>query len=198
MEQKTRRKQNPKAGGSVILTFVAAALFVLFIVVVIYLGTRLETIEQQLRFQPPKITAADGAASPSIDITDGQTVYVPVYSHIYSRGGQAFLLETTLSIRNTDPNRSIQISSVRYFDTKGALVDSFLKQPAILKPLETLSFLVEKQDRRGGSGANFIVVWRAEGNAAYEPVIEAVMIGVSEGHNISFLSQGRPLVQKAE
>ena len=184
-----------KPGGPMLLTFVAAGLFVLFIVVVIYLGIRLETIEEQLAYKPPQITAGEGGGSKVIEITDGQTVYVPVYSHIYSEGGQPFLLETTLSIRNTDSKQPIQLVSVQYFDTEGKLVDTYLDQSTVLQPLQTMEFLVKKQDTRGGSGANFIVVWRAQASV-YEPVIEAVMIGLSEGHSISFISPGRALARR--
>ena len=129
-----------------------------------------------------------------IDIVQDQTLYVPIYSHIYARGGEAHPLEATLSIRNSDPERSIRLTSVRYFDTKGKLVKDYLDTNLALAPLETVEFLVEKQDTRGGSGANFIVSWDAE-EPVYEPIVEAVMIGVSRDHSISFMSPARPLAK---
>ena len=40
------------------------------------------------------------------------TLYVPIYSHISANGGTPFLLESTLSIRNVSPARSIVIESL--------------------------------------------------------------------------------------
>ena len=58
------------------------------------------------------------------DSADRHIVYVPVYSHIYARGGKPYLLEATLSLRNTDTDLSISIVRVDYFDTGGKLVRS--------------------------------------------------------------------------
>jgi len=48
----------------------------------------------------------------------GQTLYVPIYSHIYHYNSQdqVMNLSATLSIRNTDLTNSIIITSVRYYD----------------------------------------------------------------------------------
>lgn len=189
-EVRDRKQRNP-----LLLVLLAGGSFVLFLMLIFYLGERLETIEDQLRFSQPAPGQITVPNSFSIDTADGQTVYVPVYSHIYSRGGEPFLLEATLSIRNTDPHRPITIESVQYYDTKGNMVQAYLSNPMQLAPLETTAFLVEKQDTRGGSGANFIVKWTAK-ESVYEPIIEAVMIGLSGGNSISFTSAGRPLVER--
>ena len=46
----------------------------------------------------------------ALDVVEGHTVYVPVYSHIYDKGGEPHLLETTVSIRNTNPEQPIEIT----------------------------------------------------------------------------------------
>lgn len=119
-------------------------------------------------------------------------VYVPAYSHIYHHVGDAFLLATTLSIRNTDPRDSLTVTSVRYYHTDGQLVRHNLRDPRTLGPLQSMEFVVEEQDVSGGSGANFIVEWRAEG-AVNPPVVEAVMISTRSGQGISFTSRGVPI-----
>jgi hypothetical protein len=131
------------------------------------------------------------------DASRGRSVYVPAYSHIYSRGGQPFLLEVTLSVRNTDPERPIRIDRVRYHDTQGSLIRELGEQPLTLAPLQTASYLVEKRDLEGGSGANFVVDWSAE-EAVNPPIFEAVMIGVDRTHNISFTSRGQPIARSAD
>jgi len=47
-------------------------------------------------------------ADEKIELSDGQTIYVPAYSHIYSGNReQPFLLTVTLSIRNIDPKHQM-------------------------------------------------------------------------------------------
>ena len=162
----------------------------MFIVGVVYVGQRLETIEDRLAYAPP----ADNylVRLPAEAVAEGQRVYVPVYSHIYFDGGQPFLLETTLSVRNTDSQNPIIITSVKYFDTKGAPLKEYLSGPLVLAPLETAEFLVEKADISGGSGANFLVDWRGEEQVT-SPHIEAIMIGVDGPRTVSIARSGRPV-----
>lgn len=174
------------------LTLIAAVALVGVIVAIVYLGTRLETIEDQLSFRPPQALPGVSAQVPATSA--GRSVYVPAYSHIYSRGGQPFLLEVTLSVRNSDPELPVRIDHVRYYDTEGRLIRDLIDEPLTLAALQTASFLVEKRDVAGGSGANFIVDWSAE-DAVNQPIIEAVMIGVGKTHNLSFTSRGQPIAR---
>lgn len=127
-----------------------------------------------------------------------RSVYVPDYAHIYhgsSRDRHA--LTTTLSVRNTDPDRSITVASVRYYNTSGELSRRFLENPRRLGPLGTIDFVVAEHDTTGGSGANFMVEWSA-GEAVSEPVIESVMISTRLGQGLSFTSRGVPIVRIEE
>lgn len=126
----------------------------------------------------------------------GETVYVPVYSHIYSGDrGRPFNLAVTLSIRNTDLNNSIGLESVDYFDSHGKLIEKYLKKRQILGPMATISFKVKESDTAGGSGANFIVRWKA-GVEVNRPVIESVMIGTQSQQGISFTSRGQAIFEQ--
>ena len=177
------------------------AVFVLMIVFVVSLGLYVrdgfESLEEQLRYQPPTAVQAPVSGAYGIEILDGQVVYVPVYSHIYADGGKPHLLEATLSIRNLDPKRAISVKSVKYFDTNGTMIKEYLDGEMALAALATAEFLVEKRDTQGGSGANFIVVWDAK-EPVYEPLIEAVMVGFSDAKSISFTSPGRALIKRLE
>ena len=188
-----RKSDNP----SVLLMLLAILAFGLLIAFAYFIHNSFESLEGKLSYSPPIAGQVSGNGAYGIEILDGQTVYVPVYSHIYADGGKPHLLETTLSIRNLDPNRSITVKSVKYFDTKGALVKEYLDGEMGLGALETAAFLVEKQDIRGGSGANFIVVWDAK-EPVYEPLIEAVMVGFADAKSISFTSPGRALIERKE
>ena len=126
----------------------------------------------------------------------GEVVYVPTYSHIYTQDRtREFDLAVTLSIRNTDPEHSITIARVRYFNSNGELVRSYVEEPRELGPLSSMAVVIEERDRTGGVGANFLVRWQAE-RVVSEPVIEAVMISTASTQGISFVSRGvvvRPL-----
>lgn len=135
------------------------------------------------------ITARD------LQIVTGQTVYVPAYSEIFmGTTSRTMPLTVTLAIHNTDPNATIIIQSVQYFDTDGLLVRDYVSDPVAIDPLATRGFVVEDQDRSGGWGANFIVVWGAE-TPVYEPVIEAIMVSTQGTHGISLISPGRVVSQ---
>ena len=121
----------------------------------------------------------------------GQTVYVPVYSHIYQLNQQkTFNLTATLSFRNADLNRSLRLTKVLYYDSQGNIVKNYLEEPLVISPLASTSFVVEENDLRGGVGANFIVEWKSEA-PVFPPVVEAVMISTSQQQGISFVSVGR-------
>jgi len=119
-----------------------------------------------------------------------KTVYVPIYSSIYSKTrNQSMLLTATLSIRNTSLKYNIFIITIDYYNTKGDKVRRYLEKPIELKPLETIDYVIEEDDNEGGSGANFIVEWKAE-NSDVNPIIEAVMLGTFGQHGFSFLTEG--------
>ncbi|RCJ27930.1 hypothetical protein A6770_24565 [Nostoc minutum NIES-26] len=121
----------------------------------------------------------------------GQTIYVPVYSHIYHHNRQEiFNLAVTLSIRNTDLTNSLIVTSVRYYDSNGKLVKQYLERPIQLDALASYDFFVNRNDTSGGLGANFIVEWVAQTKIS-EPIVEAVMIGTDYQQGISFISPGR-------
>lgn len=123
----------------------------------------------------------------------GQTIYVPTYSHIYYENSEKSLdLAITLSIRNTDLENSIFLTSVRYYDTYGKLTREYVQSPLQLQKLASGEFVVNRTDRTGGSGSNFIVEWMSDRQVS-EPIIEAVMISAVGNQNMSFLSVGKAI-----
>lgn len=138
---------------------------------------------------PASVSPADVVEVDSVGI--GQTIYVPVYSHIYYHDDRRVInLAATLSVRNTDRSRPITIRSVRYYDSAGVLVRTYLNEPLRLPPLASKDYVVEEDDTSGGSGANFIVEWSAAAPVT-DPVVEAVMISAASSQGISFVSAGR-------
>ena len=162
---------------------------------------RLGAIEARVKSQPARAYQApnlDEFAAGDFDqgaLRVHQAAYVPVYSHIYYDGGRPYLLETTLSIRNVDPNQPVYVSKADYYDTAGKLAKKKLDRLIKLDPLQTIEFLVERHDASGGSGANFIVEWHAADQSVHAPLIEAVMVGRSGTNAVSFVRKSEPLPQ---
>ena len=130
-------------------------------------------------------------ADKKIGLSDGQTKYVPAYSHIYSGNSERpFLLTVTVSIRNTDPKHQIKINIVDYYETQGKRLKKYLDKPAILNPLEALRYVIPESCKSGGSGANFIVEWTSD-KFVNSPVVETIMIGTRTQQGISFTSRGQ-------
>ena len=139
---------------------------------------------------PVSLYAADAQRG----LSQGQILYVPAYSDIYIGDSERpFQLTITLSLRNIDPKYQIAIESVKYYETKGEFVKSYIDQPVTLEALETLRFVIPEKDKSGGSGANFIVVWKSE-KMVNPPIIESVMIGSRSQQGISFASRGQELI----
>lgn len=135
-----------------------------------------------------------GSLADEIQLSAGQTVYVPIYSHIYSGvKARPFDLAAILSIRNTNLKSSIELVSVKYYDSAGKMVKDYLAAPINLKALAATRYIITEDDKTGGSGANFIVVWQSE-QKINPPVIEGVMIGTHSGQGISFVSRGQVIM----
>ncbi|MEO0558742.1 MAG: DUF3124 domain-containing protein [Bacteroidota bacterium] len=142
---------------------------------------------------PPTTPEAADLESPA---AIAQTVYVPAYSHIFFQDERRDIdLTTTLSIRNTDPETPITITSIQYIDSDGTFVRSYGETPLTLPPLASRPYVVEEDDLTEGVGANFLVNWQAAVPVSL-PVIETVMISTAQSLGISFVSRGvaiRPL-----
>lgn len=129
----------------------------------------------------------------NIKLAKKQTIYVPVYSNVFSGPRKRPLqLEANLSIRNTDPVTALKITAIDYYDTAGKLVRRFLDRPQILGPLASSDVHIKEKDISGGFGANFIVRWEAD-RIINAPIIECVMIGATGGQGISFVSPGQEI-----
>jgi hypothetical protein len=133
----------------------------------------------------PVTTTPDGGV--------GATLYVPVYSSIYlglDIHRNQVDLAVTVSVRNVSVQHPLVLQSVRYYDSSGKAVRSYLDRPSQLAPLATVEFVIQRADTAGGPGANFLIEWT--GPAGMDPPLaEAVMVGHSGNAGISFTSAGR-------
>ena len=131
-------------------------------------------------------------------VTRGQTLYLPIYSHMFygniGRSGKPShaLLSALVSIRNTDPKGALRIRSARYYDTHGKLLGERVPTPVSIPPLGTLELFVELNDASGGSGANFIIRWDAD-QAVNPPLVESLHANLDGGKAIVFTTQATPI-----
>jgi hypothetical protein len=123
-------------------------------------------------------------------------IYVPIYSDIYiDQTNPEHLLSATLSIRNTSLNDTLYISKIDYYDTAGSLVKRYIDKSISLNPMGTVNYVIEKEDKSGGSGANFIVELNAE-NSNIKPLIQAIMIGHLSNKSFAFSTDGYSIKTK--
>ncbi|EKK04615.1 hypothetical protein RBSH_00054 [Rhodopirellula baltica SH28] len=175
-----------------LLTF----LFVIvpIVLLVVFIEFRFRSIEENLPNHTPSVrdeARRELDTMPWHPVT-GQRLYVPAYSHVYHQKGEPYLLTVTLNVRNTDVGNEIVVTSVRYFDTSGKELRSLLQKPLQLAPLAATEFVIERDDKFGGSGASFIVEWKA-GTEVNQPIVETVMVDTSNTQGISFTASAVPI-----
>jgi len=144
------------------------------------------------------LLAAGAHAQNEPPLSTGQTLYLPIYSHIYhgdpdkSGKPRETLVSTHISLRNTDPRQPVKILSARYFDTQGRPVREFLTAPQVIPPLGTHELYVPRSDASGGSGANFLIVWTAD--IPVNPLlVEALHADIREARTLVFVTSAQPI-----
>ena len=132
-------------------------------------------------------------------LSAGQTLYLPIYSHLYHgdvhpKTGKPSetLVSTHVSIRNTDSASGMKILSARYYNTQGKLLREYLATPKTIPPLGTFELYVPRSDSSGGSGANFIIDWTAD-RPINPPLVEALHADIREARTLLFVTTARPV-----
>jgi hypothetical protein len=148
-----------------------------------------EQVNLKEKFNPNSLIVPDNNATK----LKGQVLYLPLYSNIpYHSKNRLHDLSGFVAIHNTDFYHSITISKVLYFNNDGLLVKDFLvNKKDTITPLATKHYFVPESDK-SGTGANFVVEWVSD-SLVNEPLIESVMISLTSGQGISFLSKGKVL-----
>ncbi len=132
-----------------------------------------------------------GTALAQRALSNGQSLYLPIYSVIQygdrDRSGSARELPVSslVSIHNTDLDKPIRLLAARYYATDGKFLRDFVASPRVLKPMETVEFLVERRDVVGGSGANFVIQWDAASPVS-PPLVQALHVEVQTNRAIVF------------
>jgi len=66
---------------------------------------------------------------------------------------------------------------------------SFTAKSILLKPLESIEYVIEDAEDKGGAGASFILEWGGNKNSN-QMLIQSVMIGTTGQQGISFTAKG--------
>lgn len=131
--------------------------------------------------------------------TNGQVLYLPIYSHVWhgevERSGQPMktLVSISVSIRNTDPTKPIRITSAQYFDTNGKRLREYIPTPRTVAPMATYELFVPRSDDTGGSGANFVIVWKSDASVN-APIVEGFHANLPTGRSIAFTTSARQIL----
>lgn len=135
--------------------------------------------------------ASLAAAQVGTGKSSGQHLYLPIYSHIWhgelnkNQQPEKTLVSVSVSIRNTDPTRTIQVLSARYFDTQGNSIREYLTAPLSIGPMGTHELFVPRSDDTGGSGANFVIRWQSD-KPVNPPLVAGVHANLPVGRSIAF------------
>lgn len=145
------------------------------------------------------LLAAQAFAADESTLLSKQSLYLPIYSHLYHgdvnpRTGKPSetLVSTHVSIRNTDPAAGVKVVSARYYNTDGKLLREFLPKPQTIPPLGTYELYVPRSDSSGGSGANFIIDWVAD-KPINPPLVEALHADIREARTLLFVITARAI-----
>jgi len=140
------------------------------------------------------------SANAAEELSQGQTLYLPIYSHIWH--GNKIVdgkypiksqVSALVSIRNTSLKTPIRITTARYYSTDGKLLREFLAKPVEIGAMGTLELFVERKESEGGSGANFIIQWDAA-STTNPPVVEAVHADIKGGGPaLTFITTAKPI-----
>jgi hypothetical protein len=131
------------------------------------------------------------AAQAQRALSAGQSLYLPIYAFVQygDRDGagntRQLPVSALVSIHNTDPDKSVRVLGARYYSTEGKFIGNFLAAPRVLRPMETLEFLVERRDVAGGSGSNFVVQWEAD-TLVSPPLVQALHLEIQTNRSIVF------------
>jgi hypothetical protein len=123
--------------------------------------------------------------------TARQNVYVPAYSDIYyETGNNRTYLTVILSVRNTSFYDTLYFDKIEYYSSGGKLLREYIDKILVLRPMESMEYIVRADEKKGGSGANFIVSYHTKENLKNPPLIESVMMGNLDNYRFSFTSRG--------
>jgi hypothetical protein len=102
-------------------------------------------------------------------------------------------LTIILSLRNTSFSDTLYFDRIEYYDSNGKLLRKYIEKVLVLRPMESMEYIVEAAEKKGGAGANFVVSYLAKTGLKNKPFIETVMMGNVGNYGFAFSSPGVPI-----
>ncbi|MFA4904425.1 MAG: DUF3124 domain-containing protein [Desulfobaccales bacterium] len=141
------------------------------------------------------LSLVTGMAAGQVKLVKGQTLYLPIATS-YVSDDYSFNVNATIFIHNTDPDHSINIIKMDFYNTSGKLVEKYLQQPLKLAPAAATRIHVKNPlSGEEGTAAHFVIQWQAEAKAV-EPIIGGLLFSSSGTRGYSFSTHPR-IVQEA-
>jgi hypothetical protein len=137
-------------------------------------------------------TAFAGSAPVS---SKGQTLYLPLVSHVFlGAKNKPYDLTKTFCFRNRDRKHAVTLISIEYYDGAGQNLGKVLDKPRSINPLASLQMPVaspKKEKNKVGSPC-LIVRWKAD-KSVITPLVQCIMIGATGQQGISFKTTATPI-----
>ena len=125
------------------------------------------------------------------DMVIHKDIYVAAYSNLYYESDvRKTYFTVILSLRNINFTDSIYFDKIEFYDSEGKLLREFIKDILVLRPMESIEYIIESPEKKGGAGANFVVSYSGRSNLKNPPYIEAIMLGNISNYGFSFSSPG--------
>jgi hypothetical protein len=159
-------------------------------IIILLLSTFLISCEEnkfKLQYDHQNVLYVDKADLPNLEINE--SIYVPAYSDLYYESHQRKTYFTViLSIRNISFTDTLYFTDIDYYSSHGKLLRKYIDKVLVLRPMESMEYIVEESEREGGTGANFVVNYSAKETMKNEPFIESIMMGNLDNYRFAFTS----------
>jgi len=143
----------------------------------------------KLHYDHADVMYIDKSSLPEIGIQED--IYVSAYSDLYYENQSVKTYFTViLSLRNISFTDTIYFNNIDYYSSEGKLLRKYIDDVLVLRPMESMEYIVQESEREGGTGANFVVSYSAKANLKNPPFIETVMMGNLDNYRFAFMSRG--------
>lgn len=143
----------------------------------------------RLQYDHQNILYIDKSAMPELEINE--RVYVPAYSDLYYESQEKKTFFTViLSLRNISFTDTLYFTRIDYYSSHGKLLRQYIDRVLVLRPMESMEYIVEESEKEGGTGANFVVSYSAKASLKNHPFIESIMMGNLDNYRFTFTSPG--------
>jgi len=162
---------------------------ILVIIITFIFSSCFQDKELHLQFDDPDTFFIEKTELPDLEIH--KDIYVPAYSNLYYESDVTKTHFTViLSLRNISFSDSIYFDKIEFYNSEGKLLHEFIEKVLVLRPMESIEFIVEPSNKKSGPGANFVISYAGQSNLKNLPFIEAIMLGNLGSYGFSFSSPG--------